>query len=205
MRSLAGRARMLVRRSLEVAAGGYVVLGMISDGDPAYPDIDYGFGTDYETEADPTEFPGTGGIWIHDCAVESDRLLFDDPLPDSGTYSFGGAPSAGAARDIARRIAASALCRTALFGNDPNWGRFVSAAGNSPYVSHPARLVCAVQGVVVFERGEPTAFDRKALAEAMKQDDVTVAIDLADGDARAEVLTSDLGYEYIEINAEYTT
>lgn len=121
------------------------------------------------------------------------------------TIEVGGAPSAGAARDIARRIAASALCRTALFGNDPNWGRFVSAAGNSPYVSHPARLVCAVQGVVVFERGEPTAFDRKALAAAMKQDDVTVAIDLADGEARAEVMTSDLGYEYIEINAEYTT
>jgi glutamate N-acetyltransferase / amino-acid N-acetyltransferase len=121
------------------------------------------------------------------------------------TIQVTGAPSAGAAREIARRIAASALCRTALFGNDPNWGRFVSAAGNSPYVSHPARLVCAVQGVVVFEEGEPTAFDRKALATAMKQDDVTVAVDLADGDAGAEVLTSDLGYEYIEINAEYTT
>ncbi len=121
------------------------------------------------------------------------------------TIRVGGAPSAGAAREIARRIAASALCRTALFGNDPNWGRFVSAAGNSPHVSHPARLTCAVQGVVVFEEGEPTAFDKKALAEAMKQDDVTVAVDLGDGDARAEVLTSDLGYEYIEINAEYTT
>ncbi len=116
-----------------------------------------------------------------------------------------GAPTGDVAREVARRIAHSALVRTALFGNDPNWGRFVSAAGNSPHVQAGERLTCSVQGTRVFERGEPTAFDRAALARAMDDENVVVLVDLGDGLAEAEVLTSDLGYRYVEINAEYTT
>jgi glutamate N-acetyltransferase/amino-acid N-acetyltransferase len=115
------------------------------------------------------------------------------------------APSEAVARDIARRIAHSALVRTALYGNDPNWGRFVSAAGNSELEVDFSRLVCRLQGTVVFERGEPTAFDRAAASHAMVTDDVSLEIDLGAGNASARVLTSDLGYRYVEINAEYTT
>jgi glutamate N-acetyltransferase/amino-acid N-acetyltransferase len=115
------------------------------------------------------------------------------------------APSEAAARDIARRIAHSALVRTALYGNDPNWGRFVSAAGNSELELDFSRLVCKLQGTIVFERGEPTAFDRAAASRAMATDDVSLEIDLGAGTASARVLTSDLGYRYVEINAEYTT
>ncbi|MFO0547634.1 MAG: bifunctional glutamate N-acetyltransferase/amino-acid acetyltransferase ArgJ [Polyangiaceae bacterium] len=121
------------------------------------------------------------------------------------TIRVSGAPSSVLAEEIARLIAHSALVRTALFGNDPNWGRFVSAAGNHPALPDPSRLVCRLAGVVVFERGEPTRFDRAALSQAMRSDDLSLEIELGAGDGHAVVLTSDLGYRYVEVNAEYTT
>lgn len=116
-----------------------------------------------------------------------------------------GAASDEAARRIAKLVASSALVRTALYGNDPNWGRFTSQVGNSPDVRHPLGLSCVLQGVEVFSHGEPTAFDRAQVAKAMAQDDVRLELKLADGAGKAVVMTSDLGYRYVEVNAEYTT
>ena len=81
------RLRMLVRRALPVAAGERVVLGTPPD-DAALPDhMDYGFGADYETESDGTEFPGAGAVSLSACAVELDRVVFDG-LPTMGTWSL---------------------------------------------------------------------------------------------------------------------
>jgi glutamate N-acetyltransferase/amino-acid N-acetyltransferase len=121
------------------------------------------------------------------------------------TIRVRGARSNDAARAIAREVAASALVRTALFGNDPNWGRFVSQVGNSPHLDRPEALRCLLQGVLVFEAGEPTGFDRAALSQAMASEDVALEMELGDGAGAAELLTSDLGYRYVEVNAEYTT
>jgi glutamate N-acetyltransferase/amino-acid N-acetyltransferase len=121
------------------------------------------------------------------------------------TVEVRGAASDSSARAIADRIATSALVRTALFGNDPNWGRFVSQVGNAPEVRSVAGLRCILQGIVVFENGAPTAFDRAAASKAMATEDVSLVVQLADGEGRAVLLTSDLGYRYVEVNAEYTT
>lgn len=116
-----------------------------------------------------------------------------------------GARDAAAAKEVAAKVASSALVRTALFGNDPNWGRFVSQVGNSKAVRSVEGLRCALQGVTVFERGGPTAFDRAALSQAMRAEDVSLDIALTEGDGEALLMTSDLGYRYVEVNAEYTT
>jgi glutamate N-acetyltransferase/amino-acid N-acetyltransferase len=121
------------------------------------------------------------------------------------TIDIRGALDDAAAATVAREIARSALVRTALFGNDPNWGRFVSQVGNSRAVKDVSRLRCDLQGTTVFERGEPTRFDRAALSRAMATDDVSLVIDIGEGAGTARLMTSDLGYKYIEINAEYTT
>lgn len=121
------------------------------------------------------------------------------------TIEVAGARSDAAAKEIATTIAASALVRTALYGNDPNWGRFVSQAGNSPAVRNVKGLVCTLQGITVFKNGEPTAFDRAAVSKAMKSEDVSLTIQLCEGKGQAYLMTSDLGYKYVEINAEYTT
>jgi glutamate N-acetyltransferase/amino-acid N-acetyltransferase len=116
-----------------------------------------------------------------------------------------GARSDDAARAIADLVATSALVRTALYGNDPNWGRFVSQVGNSKAVGSVEGLRCVLQGVEVFAHGGPTRFDRAAVSEAMAREDVLLEIALGEGDGAADLLTSDLGYRYVEVNAEYTT
>jgi glutamate N-acetyltransferase / amino-acid N-acetyltransferase len=121
------------------------------------------------------------------------------------TIEVTGAASDEAARRIAKLVATSALVRTALYGNDPNWGRFTSQVGNSPDVRDAQALRCLLQGLEVFARGEPTPFDRDAASRAMAAEDVRLELKLADGAGRAAVMTSDLGYRYVEVNAEYTT
>lgn len=121
------------------------------------------------------------------------------------TIDVRNAPSEQIAARIARTVAHSALVRTALFGNDPNWGRFVSALGNVEDVGDTSRLECRLQDILVFAHGGPTPFDRSDASTKMAQDDVSLVLDLHNGDGFARVLTSDLGYRYVEINAEYTT
>jgi glutamate N-acetyltransferase / amino-acid N-acetyltransferase len=121
------------------------------------------------------------------------------------TIDVSGAATDEAARAIAQRVAASALVRTALYGNDPNWGRFTSAVGNAPEVRDARGLTCRLQGTLLFERGEPTVFDKAALSKAMAVEDVKLELELKDGRGRASVMTSDLGYRYVQVNAEYTT
>jgi glutamate N-acetyltransferase/amino-acid N-acetyltransferase len=121
------------------------------------------------------------------------------------TIDVRGASSDEAARAIADHVACSALVRTALFGNDPNWGRFVSQVGNSKAVKSVAGMRCSLQGIVVFEDGAPTAFDRAAASKAMAAEDVALVLELREGNGTASVMTSDLSYRYVEVNAEYTT
>lgn len=121
------------------------------------------------------------------------------------TITVTGAKDDAAARAVADDIAASALVRTALFGNDPNWGRFVSQVGNCKAVTSVAGLRCTLQGITVFERDAPTAFDRAAASQAMRAEDVSLDIELHEGEGAAVLMTSDLGYRYVEVNAEYTT
>lgn len=121
------------------------------------------------------------------------------------TVEVTGAANDDAARSIAQRVVASALVRTALYGNDPNWGRFTSAVGNAPEVRDARRLSCVLQGIEVFKNGEPTMFDKAAASKAMATEDVKLELKLEDGRGRASVMTSDLGYRYVQVNAEYTT
>jgi len=121
------------------------------------------------------------------------------------TIQVTGARDHAAAREVADTVAHSALVRTALFGNDPNWGRFVSQVGNAKSVRSVAGLRCTLQGVTVFEHDAPTDFDRAALSAAMRAENLVLEIALTEGDGAAMLMTSDLGYRYVEVNAEYTT
>jgi glutamate N-acetyltransferase/amino-acid N-acetyltransferase len=62
-----------------------------------------------------------------------------------------------------------------------------------------------LQGIEVFKNGEPTTFDRAAASKAMAVEDVKLELKLNDGRGKGVVLTSDLGYRYVQVNAEYTT
>jgi glutamate N-acetyltransferase / amino-acid N-acetyltransferase len=116
-----------------------------------------------------------------------------------------GAASAVEAEAIARRIATSPLVKTAAFGHDPNWGRVLMAAGSAPCGDGFARLdtdrlTVAFDGVEVFRLGAPTGA-LPTLEGALCRID----LDLGLGDGAAAYLASDLTYDYVRINAEYTT
>lgn len=108
---------------------------------------------------------------------------------------------------VARTIARSLLVKTALHGCDPNWGRIIAAAGRSGVKFDPARAEVSIGAVRVFRRGLPT-FDEateRAASEVMRQPHYTISVSLGTGKAQAHVLTSDLGHEYVRINADYRT
>jgi glutamate N-acetyltransferase/amino-acid N-acetyltransferase len=116
-----------------------------------------------------------------------------------------GAKSDEIADGIARTVANSALVRTAIFGNDPNWGRIVSAVGYAPGVKDIRKLRCKIQDVLVYRSGTPTDFDPAKLSAAMKAERVVIELDLGQGKGTGFLQASDLTYEYVRINAEYTT
>lgn len=116
-----------------------------------------------------------------------------------------GAPTFTQARRMAKTVAESPLVKTALFGNDPNWGRILAAMGRSGVDFDPDRAQIALQGTLVYADGKPTAFDAHDLHERLKADTVTIAIDLQEGTEHATVWTCDFSYDYVRINAEYST
>ena len=116
-----------------------------------------------------------------------------------------GAESDSEAEAVARRIATSPLVKTAAFGRDPNWGRVLAAAGSAPWNGGFAhveveRLTVAFDGTDVFVRGEPTG-----VAPQLGGPSVAIELDLGLGAGSASYLASDLTYDYVKLNAEYTT
>ena len=104
----------------------------------------------------------------------------------------------------ARSIVNSPLVKTALFGADPNWGRFVSAAAAAGCAFEETKTTLRISGGVIYRRGRPLPVT-PAIERAMKQEYVTLALDLGLGRGRSVVYTCDLGYDYVKCNAEYTT
>jgi acetylglutamate kinase len=120
-----------------------------------------------------------------------------------------GAPSPDIARDLARSIAASSLVKAAIFGADPNWGRVLATvgarAGSQGFAVDPHRAAVAIQGVAVFGGGEPLLADAPALRAKMRAPEVRVDVALGAGNATATAWGCDLGYDYVKLNADYTS
>ena len=116
-----------------------------------------------------------------------------------------GAKSDAEARAAAGAIANSPLVKTAFFGQDPNWGRIVSAAGYAGISSGPETMRLTLGGLKIFNKGRPVAADEKRLTAVMKAHDIAVHLDLGAGHGQARYLTCDFSYDYVKINAEYTT
>lgn len=117
-----------------------------------------------------------------------------------------GAASEGEAEAAAKTVATSPLVKTALFGNDPNWGRALAAIGRSGAMVDPALVSLRLGDFQLVAQGEPLPFDMIAVHHWLAQtDEVKLVADLGVGQAEATVWTCDLSYKYVEINAEYHT
>jgi glutamate N-acetyltransferase/amino-acid N-acetyltransferase len=117
-----------------------------------------------------------------------------------------GAPSDPDARVVAKTIAESPLVKTALFGNDPNWGRLMAAAGRAGVPFDPSAASASIAGIEVYRAGVPTDFNAAEVSDAMKMPDVLIEVNLGDPAGGAFTFyTCDFSYDYVRINAEYTT
>jgi glutamate N-acetyltransferase/amino-acid N-acetyltransferase len=107
----------------------------------------------------------------------------------------------------AKALSNSLLVKTALFGEDPNFGRIASTIGASRVTCDETKLVISYNDVVVFNKGEiyfDAAQEEKA-AKVLKNDKYKVICDLGAGEGKFTAYGCDLGYKYIEINADYRT
>lgn len=116
-----------------------------------------------------------------------------------------GAASEDEARQVGLSVANSNLVKTAVFGRDPNWGRILCAMGYAGVPMDPQNVAVYLCDTQIYGSGSGLPFNHKALVEAMSAADIPIVIDLASGTARAEIFTCDLSYDYVRINAEYTT
>lgn len=115
-----------------------------------------------------------------------------------------GAESDPAARIIADVVAHSNLVKTALFGEDPNWGRILAAVGRAGIPVDPDRIAVWFDEVLVVDGGMGCGEAAEArAAEVMKKPAFTLSVSLHLGEGRASVLTCDFSVEYVRINADY--
>jgi glutamate N-acetyltransferase/amino-acid N-acetyltransferase len=113
----------------------------------------------------------------------------------------------GEARRVADTIAHSPLVKTALFASDPNWGRILAAVGRSGLEGLDIERVRIWLGdtLVVRDGGRDSGYTEQAGREAMAGPEIGIRVALGRGQARTQVLTCDLSYDYVKINAEYRT
>ena len=110
------------------------------------------------------------------------------------------------AKQVAKAIAHSPLCKTAWSSGDPNWGRLLAAAGYSGVAFDPAQVTITIGGQPVFEFGvRSPAFNEARAHAAMMAREYTIHLDLGSGKAECRFLTCDLTEEYVRINADYST
>jgi glutamate N-acetyltransferase/amino-acid N-acetyltransferase len=125
-----------------------------------------------------------------------------------------GAPNDQAARQIAKTIVGSSLVKSAIFGRDPNWGRIAGAAGRAGVPFEQENLQIQLGNFLMMDNGQPLAFDRAAASAYLKQaamgaylqeDTVLISVSVGNGAGSGKAWGCDLSYDYVKINAEYTT
>jgi len=125
-----------------------------------------------------------------------------------------GAPDDNAARQIAKTIVGSSLVKSAVFGRDPNWGRIAAAAGRAGVPFEQENLRIELGDFLLMENGQPLAFDRAAASAYLKQaaagaylkeDTVLISVSVGNDSGSGKAWGCDLSYDYVKINAEYTT
>jgi glutamate N-acetyltransferase/amino-acid N-acetyltransferase len=118
-----------------------------------------------------------------------------------------GAVDTAEARQVAYTIAHSPLVKTALFASDPNWGRILAAVGRAGLADLDinAIRIWLDDVSIVKEGGRDPDYTEDAGQAVMNQDEFIIRVELGRGGAGARVLTCDLSYDYVKINAEYRT
>jgi len=178
------------------------------DGDTSTNDTLYvlssGLGLGHAPLADTTLFEQA----LTELCIELAQLIVRDGEGVSKfvTIEVSGAASETDARTVGRAVAVSPLVKTAFAGSDANWGRILSAVGNSGIAIDTDKITLSADDVRMFENGNlhPDYRDEEGM-EVFRKDEFVITLDLGMGSASSTVWTGDLTHDYITINAEYRT
>jgi glutamate N-acetyltransferase/amino-acid N-acetyltransferase len=163
-------------------------------------------------EGGPTLEPGSAAYEAVEAAVLEVATALAKMVVRDGegatkfvTITVTGAVDEADAERAAFAVADSPLVKTALFGEDANWGRVAMAVGKSGARLDPARLRIVFAGILTCENGMAVSFDEAEAALALAATDIVVEADLGVGEAEATVWTCDFSYDYVKINGDYRT
>jgi glutamate N-acetyltransferase/amino-acid N-acetyltransferase len=106
---------------------------------------------------------------------------------------------------VAKSVANSLLVKTAIFGQDANWGRIVCAAGYSGVEIDPTKVSVWLAELELFRKGAPYDVNEERASEILAEWDIPITIDLGVGEAEATAWTCDIGHGYVDCNASYRT
>lgn len=144
---------------------------------------------------------------LKDICVEMTKKIAADGEGASKflTINVTGAESFADAKKVGMAVANSPLVKTAFFGQDANPGRTICAVGYSGVHIIPEKTSIKFGELTVYDKGLVTKFDADAMKKILAEHDIVVDIDLGIGNTAATVYTCDLSFQYIKINADYTT
>ena len=145
--------------------------------------------------------------------IETTLIELAKQIPDDGEGAthlieilVHGASTEGDAKQIAETIGSSNLVKTCITGNDPNWGRIASAAGYARVPFDITGLKLWLNGILLFEGGEPCEFDAAVASQSMAESRcVFIEVGLQEGSEEARIWTSDLTTDYVVFNSDYHT
>lgn len=109
------------------------------------------------------------------------------------------------AKKIAKQIVGSSLVKTAIHGEDPNWGRIISSIGQSEVAINPNTIDITLQSISVLKNSEPQTFSEEEMKERLQEDEIVINVYLHLGKETGSAWGCDLSYEYVKINACYRT
>lgn len=115
------------------------------------------------------------------------------------------APNELDARMMAKSVVGSSLVKTAIFGEDPNWGRILAAVGYAGVDLPVDNIDILLGGIPVMLASSPVSFDNEEMADVMQGDSITITVSLHAGPASGQAWGCDLSYDYVKINALYRT
>ena len=123
------------------------------------------------------------------------------------TYEISGAKNDDEAEVVAKSLSNSLLVKTALYGEDPNWGRIAASIGASGVTCKESTLSISYDDIKLYEKGVNLFNDTVEIAasKVMKQDSFSIYCDLGIGEGKFRAFGCDLGYDYVKINADYRT
>lgn len=200
--------RSLLRGAAERSFNRISVDGDTSTNDSVVMLANGASGVEVEGEASRARF---AGALDRVCRTLAQEIIRDgEGASKFITLSVEGAPNEEAAVRVARTIATSPLVKTALAGADPNWGRVLAAAGRAGLELDPSRLALWIgnerdEQLQLVASGEAADWEEAAAASILGEPEITMRLDLGQGEDSATVWTCDLTHEYVSINADYRT